>query len=50
MRFHPHAHRLPLIELAEAELVIEIEDDEEFIAGPASCGGHGGIKAEKLKI
>jgi hypothetical protein len=26
---------LPLVELPEAELVIEIEDDEEFVSGPA---------------
>lgn len=34
-------YRLALVELTEAELVIEIEDDEKFISGPAIACGHG---------
>jgi hypothetical protein len=29
--------------------VIEVEDDEELISGPAFSGSHGGVKAEKLR-
>jgi hypothetical protein len=34
--------RLALVELAEAEFVIEIENDEELIPCPAVSGCHGG--------
>lgn len=33
-------HRLPLIKLTEAELMIEIEDDEKLIPRPAFAGSH----------
>lgn len=38
--------RLPLVELPEAELVIEIEDDQQFVTGPSLSGGHGRIVEE----
>lgn len=36
-------HGLPLVELPEAEFVVEIEDDEELIPGPEVYGGHVGF-------
>lgn len=43
------ADRLLLVELPEAELLIEIEDDEKLVSGPAVSGGHERVNAEMLK-
>ncbi len=34
-------HGLPLVELSEAELMIEVEDDEKLVFSPSFSGSHG---------